>query len=102
MSDRHVPAEGEPDASVGVEYATILNVRAVPNGDEVIVSPHYTVEPDAGIVLQHHGADDRSVIRNPIVAASNDFWVADNATVIGSVELEHNASVWFNSVVRGD
>ncbi|MFZ5557321.1 MAG: gamma carbonic anhydrase family protein [Pseudomonadota bacterium] len=31
-----------------------------------------------------------------------DFFVADNATVVGSVRLRHNASVWFNCVVRGD
>ncbi len=30
------------------------------------------------------------------------YWVADNATVIGSVVLENNASIWFNVVVRGD
>jgi len=32
----------------------------------------------------------------------DDYWVADNAVVIGSVVLEKNASVWFNCVVRGD
>ena len=31
-----------------------------------------------------------------------DAWVADNATVLGSVTLEQNASVWFNCVLRGD
>ena len=31
-----------------------------------------------------------------------DYFVAENATVIGSVVLENNASVWFNAVVRGD
>jgi len=31
-----------------------------------------------------------------------DYFVADNATVIGKVRLENNASVWFNAVVRGD
>jgi carbonic anhydrase/acetyltransferase-like protein (isoleucine patch superfamily) len=36
------------------------------------------------------------------VITRGDYWVADNATVIGSVVLEHKASVWFNSVVRGD
>lgn len=30
------------------------------------------------------------------------YWVAENATLIGSVVLEHNTSVWFNAVVRGD
>lgn len=31
-----------------------------------------------------------------------DYWVADSASVIGSVVLHNNASVWFNAVVRGD
>jgi len=29
-------------------------------------------------------------------------WVADNATVIGSVQLAAGSSVWFNCVLRGD
>ena len=31
-----------------------------------------------------------------------DYFVADNATVIGSVVLENNASIWFNAVLLGD
>ena len=31
-----------------------------------------------------------------------DWYIADNATVIGSVILENNASIWFNVTVRGD
>lgn len=31
-----------------------------------------------------------------------DWFVADNATVIGSVVLKNNASIWYNAVVRGD
>ncbi len=31
-----------------------------------------------------------------------DFFVADNATVIGSVTIENNVSIWFNVVIRGD
>ena len=31
-----------------------------------------------------------------------DYWVADTAAVIGNVVLKHNASVWFNAVLRGD
>ncbi|MDA0977516.1 MAG: gamma carbonic anhydrase family protein [Proteobacteria bacterium] len=33
---------------------------------------------------------------------NGDYWVADNATLIGSVVLENEASVWFNAVLRGD
>lgn len=31
-----------------------------------------------------------------------DGWIADNATVIGNVELGREVSVWFGAVVRGD
>lgn len=31
-----------------------------------------------------------------------DWFIAPSATVIGSVILENNASVWFNAVIRGD
>ncbi len=34
--------------------------------------------------------------------ASGAYWVAENATVLGRVILEHEASVWFNAVLRGD
>ena len=33
---------------------------------------------------------------------NGDCWVADSATVIGSVVLENETSVWFNAVLRGD
>jgi carbonic anhydrase/acetyltransferase-like protein (isoleucine patch superfamily) len=31
-----------------------------------------------------------------------DYFIAENAAVIGSVILHHNASVWFGCTVRGD
>ena len=33
---------------------------------------------------------------------NNNFWIAPNATVIGNVKIEEDASVWFNAVIRGD
>jgi len=39
--------------------------------------------------------------RHPVFDGEGHF-VADNATVIGSVELQACASVWFNAVIRGD
>ncbi len=41
--------------------------------------------------------DDRRV-----QADSEDYFVADNAMVMGSVRLCEGASVWFNAVLRGD
>ena len=32
----------------------------------------------------------------------DDWFIADTATVIGSVVLNNNVSIWFNTVVRGD
>jgi len=36
------------------------------------------------------------------VVCHGDTWIADNATVIGSVVLHDQASIWFNCVVRAD
>ena len=34
--------------------------------------------------------------------ANKQYWVAPNATVLGRVAIEEDASVWFNAVIRGD
>ena len=38
----------------------------------------------------------------PKTPEAGQFFVADNATVIGRVTLERDASIWFNAVLRGD
>ncbi len=43
-----------------------------------------------------------SLGEHQVEIAGEDYFVADNATVIGNVRIENNASVWFNAVVRGD
>ena len=37
-----------------------------------------------------------------ITTASDAYWIAPTAVVIGNVRLEHNASIWWNAVLRGD
>jgi len=39
---------------------------------------------------------------HPKIPESGQYWVADNATVLGNITLLENSSVWFNSVLRGD
>ena len=34
--------------------------------------------------------------------ASEEYWIAPSANVIGRVRLERNASVWWGAVIRGD
>lgn len=36
------------------------------------------------------------------VVTEGEYWVAENATVIGNVILKDKTSVWFNAVIRGD
>lgn len=36
------------------------------------------------------------------VKIEGDCWVANNAIVLGNVEIQQDCSVWFNSVIRGD
>jgi carbonic anhydrase/acetyltransferase-like protein (isoleucine patch superfamily) len=37
-----------------------------------------------------------------IVLQGDEHFIADNATLVGSVILHNQASVWYNAVVRGD
>jgi carbonic anhydrase/acetyltransferase-like protein (isoleucine patch superfamily) len=43
-----------------------------------------------------------SLGENKVDIRGADYFVADNATVIGLVALENNVSIWFNAVIRGD
>lgn len=38
----------------------------------------------------------------PVTPETGNYWVAENATVLGRAILRENASVWFNAVLRGD
>jgi carbonic anhydrase/acetyltransferase-like protein (isoleucine patch superfamily) len=38
----------------------------------------------------------------PQLPADGRYWIAESAIVIGRVRLKTDASVWFNSVLRGD
>ena len=38
----------------------------------------------------------------PIFPESNNFWTADNATIMGKVEIREKVSIWFGAVLRGD
>jgi carbonic anhydrase/acetyltransferase-like protein (isoleucine patch superfamily) len=42
--------------------------------------------------------DDRRVV----MPDNGRAWVAPNATVVGNVTIEEDASIWFNAVLRGD
>ena len=41
-------------------------------------------------------------VRGKMPKFGKNVFLADNATIIGDVEIGDNSSVWFNAVVRGD
>lgn len=41
-------------------------------------------------------------VRNFTPKIGNDCYLADNATIIGDVEIGNQCSIWFNTVLRGD
>ena len=55
----------------------------------------YNLEQTGAIKLLYQLGDSA-------VRAEGEFWVADNAVVVGNVLLKQDASVWFNAVLRGD
>jgi len=43
-----------------------------------------------------------SLSEKEVQIAGEDYFIAENATVIGSVTIHNNVSIWFNAVIRGD
>ena len=58
------------------QHRAILHIAVLAEGDEVAVTAHHGVEPDAGVLFQHHGADDGSVIGDPVCAFGLDAAIA--------------------------
>jgi len=40
--------------------------------------------------------------RNKLPRVASRAWVADNATLIGDIEVEDEANIWFGCILRGD
>ena len=40
--------------------------------------------------------------RNKVPIIPENCWLAENATIVGDVQLGQNCSVWFSAVIRGD
>lgn len=41
-------------------------------------------------------------VKNKSPKIPTDCFIAENATIVGEVEMGHDCSVWFNAVIRGD
>ena len=38
----------------------------------------------------------------PKLPPSGDYWIAENATIVGNIDIEEKVSVWFGASIRGD
>ena len=38
----------------------------------------------------------------PELPPENEYWIAPNAVVVGTVKLDRNVGIWFGAVLRGD
>ena len=52
---------------------------------------------DPGAIMAIFSLGERKVVFH-----GEEWFIAENATVIGTVVLHNQASIWFNSVLRGD
>ena len=43
-----------------------------------------------------------SILDRRVLIHGNDYFIADSASVIGSVVIENNVSIWYGAVIRGD
>ncbi len=70
------------------------------SGPDSFAKPAARLLGSRAVALKEHAViyslEDRHV------EVKGDYFVADNATVIGSVVLHNDVSVWFNAVIRGD
>jgi mono/diheme cytochrome c family protein len=83
MADAHSRAERARRAGVGMEDRTVLDVRLLPDRDEVLVSADDRARPNGGSGAKGHPPDDRSALVNEGV--SPEVW---GRTV---QDFDHNA-----------
>ena len=65
VADRHVVAQRQREAGVGVQHAAVLHVAARADRDPVVVAAQHRAVPDAGVFAERHAADHRRAVGDP-------------------------------------
>ncbi len=73
VSHAYVAGQSQRNARIGMKHRTVLNVDVFSDGDDVVVSPHDAVEPDARVVFQNDRADHDGIVGNEVIAAGFYF-----------------------------
>jgi len=69
VTDGYIVSDDELNARVGMQHAAVLDVAAFSDGEPVIVSAQYAIEPDAGFVLQADAANDGRIVCHEMTGA---------------------------------
>src|SRR5690606_1231916 len=66
MADSAVRPNDHRKARVGVQHATVLDVRSVPDLDRLVIAANDGIEPDAHILADVNIADHGGVLGHPV------------------------------------
>jgi hypothetical protein len=65
VPDGHAHSYGEWKTRVGVQYRSLLDIRPLPDIDQLVVTAQNGTEPDTAITAEPHAANDVGVRRDP-------------------------------------
>ena len=67
VSDGDIFTNYQRKSIVRMQHGAVLNIGVFSDANQFTVAPENRVEPDAGIVFQSHGADNRGVVGDKII-----------------------------------
>src|SRR4029077_9928508 len=73
MAHRHIRAQGQGNAGVGMQHAKILDIGVLADADPVIVTAQHASEPHACPSCEPHPPDEDRVRRKPILPFGRQF-----------------------------
>ena len=62
MADDAIRPDRHREAGIGVQRRVVLDLRALAELDPLVVAAQHRAEPDAGVELEPHLADQRRVL----------------------------------------
>src|SRR5262249_40885828 len=66
-------ADHQRKAGVGVQGRVVLNLRTLAQLDPLVVAAQHRTEPDAGVSLEPHAADQHRGLGDPVATIAGEF-----------------------------
>ncbi len=70
VADCAIRSDGEGKSWIGVKYASILDVRSLTDGDQLIIAAQHRAEPNAGFAFEPDATEHNGVRRDPVLTIS--------------------------------